>query len=137
MAVDSPLEEKIVRMRKENNSYVLTLLQETISWNPMLDEIVCLCDVLRILDRRNLAVSRNEVKKAFNKFYSKENHGDKISYLNWVYSAFHIKANTKVFTSQIRKNIPLPQFSEPKTPLNSHENERLGNYEAKVQEGRE
>lgn len=119
-------QEKILKMRNENNSYVLTLLQEVISWNPFLDEIVCLCEVCSILDKHNLAVSRNEVKKAFNKYYSKEFHGDKISYLNWIYKNFRIKSKTKVFTSQVRKNNPLPQFLDPISAPSLLENKRGG-----------
>jgi hypothetical protein len=105
-------ELRIIRMRKEDNSYVSTILQEAVKWNNDLDEIVVLCSVLKILDKNNLAVSRNEVKTAFNKYYNIKFHGNKINYLNWIYKNYHIKSKTKVFTSQVRKNSPLPQFPE-------------------------
>ena len=105
-------ETRIVRMRKEDNSYVITNLQEAISWNLNLDEIVVLCDVLRILDEYNLGVSKNEVRTAFNRHYNKTFHGDKRSYLNWIFRGFKVKDRTRTFTSQVRKNTPLPQTSE-------------------------
>ena len=104
------LKNKIIQMRKRN-AFLLTLVKEYAFWNPFLDEEICLCGVLSILDNVKLAVSRNEVRTAFNKFYSKEFHGDKKSYLAWLYSAFNIKKNTKVFTAQVRKNPLLPRIS--------------------------
>jgi hypothetical protein len=114
-------EQKILNMRKKDNCFILTILNEAIKWNQGLDEIIILCDVLRILDKHNSVVSKNEVKRAFNKFYSKEFHGEKISYLNWIYKQFHIKENTRVFTSQVRKNNASPQFSGHKKPSISHD----------------
>jgi hypothetical protein len=114
-------EQKILNMRKKDNCFILTILNEAIKWNPFLDKIIVLCDVLRILDKNNLAVSRNEVRKAFNKYYGRDYHFDKISYLNWIYKKFHIKENTRVFIPQVRKNNASPQTSGHKTPLNSHD----------------
>jgi len=109
-------EEKIANMRKKDNSYISTILNEAIKWNPYLDEIIVLCDILRILDKYNLGVSKNEVRKAFNKYYNKSEHGDKQSYLSWIYKTFGIKSKTKVFVSQIRKskilNKPKPDLSQ-------------------------
>ena len=122
----SLFEKRILRMRQEDNSYILTILEEALAWNLNLDEIVVLCSVLNILDKHNIAVSRNEVKKAFNKYYNKEFHGDKVSYLTWIYKTFHIKSQTKVFTSQVRKNNPLPQFSEPISASTLSINQEMG-----------
>ena len=97
--------EKILSMRKERKSYISTLLFEALKWNEHLDEIIVLCSVLNILDKAGLGVSRNEVRKAFNKYYRKEYHGDKQTSLNWMYKEFGIKAKTATFTSQIRKPV--------------------------------
>lgn len=118
-------EEKILQMRTENKSYILTILKEAVLWKPNLDEIVVLCDILRILDENNIAVSRGEVRKAFNKFYNQEYHADKIGFLNWIYKEFRIKSKTLVFSSQVRKNNPVPQICKGKSALNSHEKEKV------------
>lgn len=117
-------EQKILQMRKSNNSYVSTILKEAVIWKENLDEIIVLCDILRILDQNNVAVSRGEVRRAFNKYYKPELHSDKIGFLNWIYKEFHIKSKTLVFSSQVRKNNPVPQTCRGKSALNSHENKK-------------
>ena len=105
-------EGKIIKMRKIDNSYVSTILHEALNWNPNLDEIITLCDVLRILDKANIGISRNEVRKAFNKYYHQELHGNKQSSLTWIYKEFGIKENVRVFTSQARLKHPLSHTEE-------------------------
>ena len=58
------MENRILKMRKENNSYVSTLLNEAIQWNSCLDEVVVLCDVLRILDQNNIRTHMGERSSA-------------------------------------------------------------------------
>lgn len=125
MATDSAIDVKIVEMRKAG-SYVLTIhdwLREFDNYS-MLDEQVVLCHICSVLNDANLAVSRNEVRKVFNKYYHKDWHGDKKSYLNWIYSEFKIKNNTRVYTPQVRKKIAIPQTTDTKTRLNLQENEK-------------
>lgn len=116
-------EQKILQMRKKN-SFISTILKEVLTWEENLDEIIVLCDILRILDKSNIAVSRGEVRRAFNKFYNPECHADKVGYLNWIYREFHIKSKTLVFSSQARKNNPIPQTCGGKSALNSQEKEK-------------
>lgn len=121
--INNGYEKRIVRMRKQDNSYITTIHAEALRWNPLLDEIVVLCDVLRILDKHNFGVSKNEVRSCFNRFYKKEFHGDKKSYLNWIYQEFKIKERTRTFTSQVRKKTPLTQTTDTKYP---HTQEKTG-----------
>ena len=95
------IDETIISMRK-NNSYVRTILDYVVSQSPMLDEQVCLARVLNVLDKKNMAVSKNEVRRAFNKYYNQTFHGEKQGYLNWLYKTFHIKEGTLVNSSNIR-----------------------------------
>jgi hypothetical protein len=96
---------KIISMRKDCaristiREYISTYTNES-----FLDEAIQLAHVLSVLDEANLAVSRKEVRTAFNKFYKKENQGEKVGYLNWYYRTFHIKEGTKTQPSQIRQN---------------------------------
>lgn len=94
-------EQRIIQMRK-GGAGITVLTREIISFNSNLDEIVCLANVLRIINKNNLAVSQKEVRTAFNKFYNKSYHGDKISYLSWLYKTFHIKIGAVVQTYKSR-----------------------------------
>lgn len=97
----SYLDDTVIRMRKEN-AYIITILKWVVKQQPLLDEIVSLARVLSILDDAGMAISRTEVRTAFNSFYHKEFHGDKQSYLAWLYKEFHVKAGTKVHSSNYR-----------------------------------
>lgn len=95
-------EKAILRARKKDKSNLITLTKIECEYNPYLDEIVNLCGVLSVLDKHNLAVSKNEVRTAFNHFYNRDFHGDKKSYLTWIYRQFHVKEGTIVRTSNVR-----------------------------------
>ena len=124
---DSSIDNKIIEMRK-NGCYVLTIHNWLIGWDnfKQLDEQVVLCHILNTLNNSNLAVSRNEVRKCFNKNYNKNYHSDKKSYLNWIYKNFQIKDRTRVMTSQVRKKTPLPQTWEGNKPSSSLIPEQTG-----------
>jgi len=104
----SYIDENIIEMRK-TKSYVRTILNYVVGQCPNVDEQVCLCRICSVLDDAGLAVSRAEVRKAFNVYYSKEYHSEKQGYLNWIYTQFHIKSGTKVNTANVR-----PQVSQKK-----------------------
>ena len=95
------IDETIITMRK-NKSYVRTILDYVVKQCPNIDEIICLCRVCSVLDEAGLAISRAEVRRAFNIYYNKEFHGDKQGYLNWIYQQFHIKSGVKVNTANVR-----------------------------------
>ena len=107
---DNSIDKRIVAMRKEG-AYILTIHTWLKGWDnfSQLDEQVVLCHICDVLNNHNLAVSRNEVRKCFNKYYSKDYHGDKLGYLGWIYKTFQIKDRTRVMTSQVRKKQPVPQ----------------------------
>jgi len=104
----SYIDDKIIQLRK-TKSYVRTILNYVVGQCPMVDEQVCLCRVCGVLDEAGLAVSRSEVRKAFNLYYSKEFHSEKQGYLNWIYTEYHIKLGTKTNTANVR-----PQASRNK-----------------------
>ena len=91
------IDKQIVEMRKKK--YGLYRLHKWLSqWSSFsqLDEMITLANVLNILNKNNLAVSRNEVRNCFNRFYKREFHGDKKSYLAWLYNEFHVKKGAVV-----------------------------------------
>lgn len=57
----------------------------------MLDQQVVLAHILGLLQKNNLAVSRREVLNCFNTYYKKRFHGDKKSYLTWLYDEFGVR----------------------------------------------
>ena len=110
----SYIDNQIVAMRK-NNSYISTIHKWVVQQLPMLDEQVCLARVLDVLDKNNLAVSQGEVRNAFNKFYHKDFHGDKQSYLAWMYKTFHVKAGTLVNSANVRVEVSKKRAISPTT----------------------
>ena len=77
-------------MRK-NNCGVATLLKEGIKWQPDLDEVLVLRDVLRILSENNLDVKKSEIVKALNLYYNLKSHGNKNLLLEGLHRDFQIK----------------------------------------------
>lgn len=112
---DSAVNKKIVQMRK-NGSYITTIHNWLIQWDNFseLDEIVVLCHICSVLNEANIAVSRNEVRKCVNQFFSKQFHQEKVSYLKWIYDEYKVKDKTRVFTSQIRKKPIVPSICSTK-----------------------
>ena len=84
------LQEKLLDMRNKNCS-VPTLLKEGIKWQPDLDEVLVLRDVLRILSENNLPVEKSEIKKALNLYYNLKSHGNKVLLLDGLHRDFQIK----------------------------------------------
>jgi len=119
--MNSYIDQRIISMRKDN-AYIKTILAWVIKEQPMIDEIVLLGRVLDILDKNNLAVSRNEVRTAFNQYYKAEFHSEKNSYLAWLYTNFHIKTGTLVNSSNVRsqptKKEGIPQILTDKNSTN-------------------
>jgi len=88
------------RLKKSRISTILKYIVPRIP----LDPIVILSHILNILNNQNLAVSRKEVRTALNYFYKKSEHGDKQSYLNYLYRTFKVKEGTITCPSNFRKN---------------------------------
>jgi hypothetical protein len=130
---DSLIDERIVQMRKDG-SYILTIHNWVRGYDNFnnLDEQVVLCYICNLLDKHNMAISRNEVRKCFNANYNKEFHFDKVGYLNWIYNNFKIRDKTRVHTSQIRKKTPIPQTSRGKSPILTHDLDISGGMSAKI-----
>lgn len=87
-------EPQILKYRKQDWG-----LQRIMRWYvnqiPVLDEMILLADVLRVCDKYNLAVSRTEVLNCFNVYFKAKFHGNKRSYLGFLYKEFKIKDRTK------------------------------------------
>lgn len=126
---NNSIDIKIVDMRKDK-CRILTIHKWLVEWDyfSQLDEQIVLCHILRVLDENSIAVSRNEVRTCFNKFYNKNYHGDKKTYLSMMYHDFGVKIGTVVDTSQIRVvTTQKPSFSPIKLRQRSpvlHENEQ-------------
>ncbi len=124
---------KIVEMRKKRCG-LFVIFKWVEKWGDFqhLDEIVVLIHILNILNKANLAVSKNEVRNNFNRFYKKDCHGDKVSYLSWIYGQTQIKTGTIVKGSQIRNKRAIRQTSEGKEPLYSSILEKTTNSNTKL-----
>lgn len=97
-------DEKIIKMRKDKHSFIKTIQNEILRIYPfnVFDEQIALAHVLNILDKNGFAVSRNEVRTAFNQYFVKEHHGDKTSYISWLCKEFGVKKGAITNASQIR-----------------------------------
>ena len=107
------LQDKILNMRK-NKCRVPLLLKEAIKWEPNLDELIILCSVLGILQKHDLAVKKNEVKKAFLNYYKAEYHGTSQGYLFWIYKEFDVRKQSS-FSKGGKTKYPNPQRELEKT----------------------
>ena len=98
------IDERIVKMRKEEKNGLFTIHKYLVGFDnfQQLDEQVVLAHILRILHIVNIAVSKNEVRYTFNKYYNRDFHGDKTSYLKWFYTSFGIKEGTIVQSGKAR-----------------------------------
>jgi len=107
------INDKIIQMRKDHCG-LNVIFKWVVKWENFqsLDDIVILVHILNVLNKGNLAVSKNEVRNNFNRFYKKDFHGDKKSYLSWIYQKTQIKTGTIVKGSQIRNKRPIRQTSE-------------------------
>ncbi len=101
---ETSIDERIIKMRKEEHAGLFTIHKWLVGWEDFqkLDEIVVLAHILRILHINNIAVSKNEVRYTFNKFWNRYYHGDKNSYLRWLYTSFGIKEGTIVKSGKAR-----------------------------------
>ncbi len=83
---DDSINKYIIEMRK-NRCKISTIFEWLLKWDNFsnLDEIIVLTHIKNILNDHNFAVSKNEIQRVFNKFYNKDFHGDKKSYLAWIY----------------------------------------------------
>lgn len=70
----------------ERKNTLPTILKRIIKLNPMHDEQVILAYILNLAKDNNLYFSKSQIRYCFNQFYDKEAHGNKDSYLKWLYS---------------------------------------------------
>ena len=98
------LDNFIIEKRKKENWGLLRIHKWLSDWdnNSQLDEIIVLVHLLDILGENNLIVSKREILNCFNKFYNRKYHGDKISYLKWLYDKCSKKGSVPVSNNQHR-----------------------------------
>ena len=89
---DEAINQKIVEMRKENNSGLLTIMKWLQKWDSFmyLDEQILLAHILNVFKDNGIEVTNKQIKYAFDKNYSRDFHGDKKSYLIGLYSIFNL-----------------------------------------------
>ena len=115
---DAAIDKKIIEMRKDNCK-VLTIHNWLIGWDNFenLDEQVTLAHILNVLEKAGFEVSKREVNKCFDKHYNKKYHGDRLSFLLWLYKTFNITKNKKVEPSQTGQILPI-KLNELASPVN-------------------
>ncbi len=111
---DNSIDKRIIEMR--NEKYGLLRMHKWLTgWDnfSQLDQQMVLAHILNILDQNNIAVSRNEVRYCFNKFYNKNDHGEKKTYLNWLYKEFGVKKGALVSADRSHKVVSEVKLSPP------------------------
>jgi hypothetical protein len=122
---DKSINERIIKMRKEKAG--LPRIQRwLVQWDnfAQLDEQIVLAHILNVLDEAQLAVSKTEVRNCLNRFYNQSYHGDKNSYLAYLYTTFNVKSgavtnpkrshritselNTSIVSNDNQFNVKLP-----------------------------
>lgn len=66
--------KKLLKMRVEHNSYLITLLKFVLERWSVAGELYVLRNICRVLNDHGLAYSRSEVKTCMNKYYDQEKH---------------------------------------------------------------
>jgi len=83
---DSSIDNRIVEMRKDKWG-LFRIHKWVTKWDNFsnLDEQIVLAHILNILNREKLNVTKNEIRYCFLQYYKRDFHGDKDSYLKWLY----------------------------------------------------
>lgn len=72
-------------IHKRKTGYTLKEIHDYhMSLNPCLDEIICLVHVVRVCHENNLPFGREQILRVFNRYYQKQFHMDKKSYLEFI-----------------------------------------------------
>ena len=77
------LREEIIYKRKKGYT-LLDICKFNISYNPHLTNLIVLCDTARICFEEGLPFTRKQIKKVFDKYYSKELYGTKQGNLEFI-----------------------------------------------------
>ena len=106
-STDKAIDEKIINMRKEKFG-LFRIHKWLIQWDnfSQLGEQVVLAHILNVLHKENLAVTKNEVKYTFNKYFNRDYHGNKQSYLKWLYGLVPVEKTPHRVVSETKE----PQF---------------------------
>lgn len=105
---DAAIDSRIAKMRKEENAGLYRMHKWLVGWENFkhLDEQIVLAHILGVLDKNGLAVSKTEVRNCFNRFYGKDRHGDKQSYLTYLYTTFGVKSGAVTNPKRSHRVIP-------------------------------
>lgn len=108
------IDSKIIKMRKDN-SYLKNILTWTSRELPNIDELICLCRVVRVLKENNFKIEVNEITNAFNKFYNRNFHENKSNYLTYLYNLANVgqcpEKNTAFYSIKSEKIVDLTNFN--------------------------
>ena len=70
----------------EKNQTLPTILRKLKYRVPVLDEIVILAHILNVAKNNLIIIRKGQVKYCFKKYHKASEHGDKVSYLKFLYS---------------------------------------------------
>ena len=83
---DKAINERIIQLRKDKWG-IFRIHKWLCAWDnfKLLDEQVVLAHILNVLNAEKMNVTKNEIKYTFDKYYKRDYHQDKQSYLTWLY----------------------------------------------------
>ena len=79
------LNQKLLEKRKQNWK-LSRLMRFTIHYFPNLDEMLVLAHILNLFKLNNIPTKKTEIKYCFDQYYDIKFHGDKTSYLKFLYA---------------------------------------------------
>ena len=103
---DSAINKRIIELRKDK--YGLFRIHKWISqWDnfSMLDEQITLAHILNVLNSEKMNVTKNEILYTFNKYYKRDYHGDKDSYLKFLYGLVDNKKTSHRVVSDTKERL--------------------------------
>jgi len=108
---DEEINKKILDLRKDNWG-LFRIHKWLTEWDnfKMLDEQVTLAHILNVLNDGKMNVTKREISYTFSKYYKRDFHGDKKSYLKWLYGLVDRKKIAHRVVSQGKTPLPAINF---------------------------
>jgi len=95
---DKAINERILKMKKENNAGLFTIMKWLVSWDnfAQLDHQIVLAHILNVFRDNDIKVTRFQIRYCFHKNYKQDYHAPKNSYLQFLYEIIeHEPSNNK------------------------------------------
>lgn len=83
-----------------NRQTLPTILKKIVQNNPAVDELIILAHILNVAKDNLVYFSKSQIRYCLNQFYNRDYHGDKQSYLAFLYS---LQVNIQNLNSAISK----------------------------------